>query len=85
MSRFPLFAASAVAAQTEVLTSVLGMQGYGGVMFVAASWRVRGVCSDLTAKGNNASSTSSPIPVAQAASVCILQQPPQAQTASPCG
>ena len=61
-------AAAAAAAQTEVLSSVLDMQGFGGVMFIA----LLGDVSDtsvltLTAKGNSASSTSSPTPVTQKA------------------
>jgi len=57
---------NAVAAgTTEVLSDVLDMQGYDSVMFIA----VLGDVTDtsvltLTAKGNTASSTSSPTPVA---------------------
>lgn len=60
-------AGAAAAAQTEVTSSVLDMQGWGGVMFVA----LMGDVSDtsvltLAAKGNSANSTSSPTPVTQA-------------------
>lgn len=61
-------AASAVAAQTEVLTSVLDMTGYEGVVYIAMlnDVTVNSVLT-LTAKGNTASSTSSPTPVTQKA------------------
>ncbi|MCU9611823.1 hypothetical protein OEK97_28360, partial [Escherichia coli] len=59
---------SSAAAQTEVLTSVLDMQGYDGVMFVALLGDVTATSVlTLTAKGNTASSTSSPSPVTQIA------------------
>jgi hypothetical protein len=61
-------AASAVAAQTEVLTSVLDMSGFDGVMFIALLGDVTATSVlTLTAKGNTASSTSSPAPVTQVA------------------
>lgn len=61
-------AASAVAAQTEVLTSVLDMSGFDGVMFIALLGDVTATSVlTLTAKGNTASSTSSPTPVTQVA------------------
>jgi len=65
-------AASAVAAQTEVLTSVLDMSGYDGVMFVALLGDVTATSVlTLTAKGNSASSTSSPTPVTQIATAAF--------------
>ena len=65
-------AASAVAAQTEVLSSVLDMQGYDGVMFIALTGDVTTACVlTLTAKGNSASSTSSPTPVTQKATTAF--------------
>ena len=61
-------AAAAAAAQTEVLSSVLDMTGFDGVMFIALLGDVTTACVlTLTAKGNTASSTSSPTPVAQVA------------------
>lgn len=61
-------AAAAAAAQTEVVSSVIDMQGWGGVMFVALLGDVTdGSVLTLTAKGNSANSTSAPTPVAQAA------------------
>lgn len=65
-------AASAAAAQTEVLTSVLDMQGYDGVMFIALLGDVTATSVlTLTAKGNTASSTSSPTPVTQVATAAF--------------
>lgn len=65
-------AAGAVAAQTEVLSSVLDMQGYDGVMFIALLGDVTTACVlTLTAKGNTASSTSSPTPVTQVATAAF--------------
>lgn len=60
--------AAAAAAQTELVTDVLDMSGYEGVMFIA----MLGDVSDtsvltLTAKGNSANSVSSPTPVTQKA------------------
>lgn len=65
-------AAAAVAAQTEVLTSVLDMTGFDGVMFVALLGDVTATSVlTLTAKGNTASSTSSPTPVTQVATAAF--------------
>lgn len=65
-------AASAVAAQTEVLSSVLDMSGYDGVMFIALLGDVTTACVlTLTAKGNTANSTSSPAPVTQIATAAF--------------
>ena len=65
-------AASAVAAQTEVLTSVLDMSGFDGVMFIALLGDVTATSVlTLTAKGNSASSTSSPTPVTQVATAAF--------------
>lgn len=65
-------AASAVAAQTEVLTSVLDMSGFDGVMFIALLGDVTATSVlTLTAKGNSASSTSSPTPVTQIATAAF--------------
>ena len=59
---------AAVAATTEILSDVLDMQGYEGVMFVALTGDVTvNSVLTLTAKGNTASSTSSPTPVTQKA------------------
>jgi len=59
---------SAVAAQTAINSSVLDMQGYEGVMFIALTGDVTTACElTLTAKGNTASSVSSPAPVTQKA------------------
>lgn len=59
---------AAAAAQTEVLSSVLDMQGYDGVMFVALLGDITATSVlTLTAKGNTASSTNSPTPVTQVA------------------
>lgn len=61
-------AGAAVAAQTEVLSTVLDMTGYDGVMFIALLGDVTATSVlTLTAKGNTASSTSSPTPVTQKA------------------
>ena len=62
-------AGAAAAAQTEVLSTVLDMTGYDGVMFIALLGDVTATSVlTLTAKGNTASSTSSPSPVTQKAS-----------------
>lgn len=60
--------AAAAAAQTELVTDVLDMSGFEGVMFIA----ITGDVSDtsvltLTVKGNSANSVSSPSPVTQKA------------------
>lgn len=59
---------AAAAAQTEIKSSVLDMAGYEGVMFIALLGDVTsGSVLTLTAKGNTASSTTSPSPVSQVA------------------
>jgi len=63
---------AAAAAQTEVLSSVLDMQGYDGVMFVALLGDITATSVlTLTAKGNTARSTSSPTPVTQVATAAF--------------
>lgn len=63
---------AAVAAQTEVLSSVLDMQGFDGVMFIALLGDITATSVlTLTAKGNSANSTSSPTPVTQAATAAF--------------
>lgn len=58
--------AAAAAAQTELTSDVLDMQGWSGVMFIALTGDVTTGCVlTLTAKGNSANSTSSPTPVTQ--------------------
>lgn len=60
--------AAAGAAQTELVTDVLDMSGYEGVMFVALTGDVTsGSVLTLTAKSNSANSVSSPTPVTQKA------------------
>ena len=64
---------SAVAAQTEVLTDVLDMAGYDGVMFVALLGDITDTCVlTLTAKENTASSTSSPTPTSVTDGSCTF-------------
>lgn len=60
--------AAAAAAQTELVTDVLDMSGYEGVIFIALTGDVT-VASvlTLTVKGNSANSVSSPTPVTQKA------------------
>lgn len=59
---------AAAAATTEIVSSVLDMQGYDGVIFIALLGDVTDTSVlTLTAKGNSANSTSSPTPVNQAA------------------
>lgn len=54
---------AAAAAQTEITSSVVDMQGYDSVMFVAALGDVTATSVlTLTAKTNTANSTSSPTP-----------------------
>ena len=54
------------AAQTELVTDILDMSGYEGVMFLALLGDVTsGSVLTLTAKGNSANSVSTPTPVAQ--------------------
>jgi hypothetical protein len=56
---------AAVAAQTAIDSTVLDMQGFDGVMFIALTGdATSGTVLTLTPKGNTASSTSSPAPVA---------------------
>ena len=65
-------AAAAAAATTEVVSSVLDMQGYAGVMFIALTGDVTtDSVLTLTAKGNSANSTSSPTPVTQKATAAF--------------
>jgi len=63
---------AAAAAQTEVLSSVLDMQGFDGVMFVALLGDITATSVlTLTVKGNSANSTSVPTPVTQAATAAF--------------
>lgn len=63
---------AAAAAQTEVLSSVLDMQGFDGVMFVALLGDITATSVlTLTVKGNSANSTSVPPPVTQAATAAF--------------
>ena len=58
--------AAAGAAQTELVSDVLDMTGFEGVMFLALLGDVTsGSVLTLTAKGNSANSVSSPTPVSQ--------------------
>lgn len=58
--------AAAAAAQTELVSDVLDMTGYDGVMFIALTGDVTSTSVlTLTAKGNSANSVSSPTPVTQ--------------------
>ena len=60
--------AAAAAAQTELVSDVLDMTGYDGVMFIALTGDVTSTSVlTLTAKGNSANSVSSPTPVTQKA------------------
>lgn len=60
--------AAAAAAQTELVTDVLDMSGYEGVMFIALTGDVTTASVlTLTVKGNSANSVSSPAPVTQKA------------------
>ena len=60
--------AAAAAAQTELVTDVLDMSGYEGVMFIALTGDVTTASVlTLTVKGNSANSVSSPTPVTQKA------------------
>lgn len=60
--------AAATAAQTELVTDVLDMQGFDGVMFIAMTGDVTtSSVLTLTVKANSANSTSSPTPVTQKA------------------
>jgi len=61
--------AAATAAQTELVTDVLDMQGYEGVVFIALTGDVTATSVlTLTVKGNSANSVSTPTPIAQKAS-----------------
>jgi hypothetical protein len=58
--------AAAAAAQTELVTDVLDMSGFEGVLFVALTGDVSDTSVlTLTVKGNSANSVSSPTPVSQ--------------------
>ena len=60
---------AAVAGTSELVTDVLDMSGYEGVMFVALTGDVTTASVlTLTVKGNSANSVSSPSPVTQKAS-----------------
>jgi hypothetical protein len=64
--------AAAAAAQTELVTDVLDMSGYEGVMFIALTGDVTATSVlTLTVKGNSANSVSSPTPVTQKASTAF--------------
>lgn len=64
--------AAAAAAQTELVTDVLDMQGYEGVMFIALTGDVTTASVlTLTVKGNTANSVSSPTPVTQKATAAF--------------
>lgn len=66
--KITVVAAAAAAATTEIVTDVLDMAGYEGVMYVALLGDVTtGSVLTLTAKGNTANSTSSPTPITQGA------------------
>ena len=63
---------AAAAAQTAINSSVLDMQGYEGVMFIALLGDVTATSVlTLTALGNTASSVSSPTPVTQKATTAF--------------
>ncbi len=63
---------AAAAATTAIDSSVLDMQGYAGVMFIALLGDVTDTSVlTLTAKGNSANSTSSPTPVTQKATTAF--------------
>jgi hypothetical protein len=60
--------AAAAAAQTELVTDVLDMSGYEGVMFIALTGDVSDTSVlTLTVKGNSANSVTTPTPVTQKA------------------
>lgn len=64
--------AAATAATTELVTDVLDMEGYEGVMFVALTGDVTsGSVLTLTVKANSANSVSSPTPVTQKATTAF--------------
>lgn len=60
--------AAAGAAQTELVTDILDMQGYEGVMFIAMTGDVTvDSVLTLTVKANSANSVSTPTPITQKA------------------
>jgi hypothetical protein len=64
--------AAAGAGQAELVTDVLDMSGYEGVIFIALLGDVLSTSVlTLTVKGNSANSVSSPSPVTQKASVAF--------------
>lgn len=70
--RITVVSPAATAAQTEIVSSVLDMAGYDGVMFIALTGDVTDTSVlTLTAKGNTANSTSSPTPVTQKATTAF--------------
>ena len=76
-------AGSSAAATTEVLSTVLDMTGYDGVMFVALLGDVTATSVlTLTAKGNTANSTSSPTPVTQKATAAFTAGATDADSAA---
>ena len=70
--KITVVSAAASAAQTEIVSDVLDMAGYDGVMFIALTGDVSDTCVlTLTVKGNTANSTSSPTPVTQKATTAF--------------
>ena len=66
--KITVVSAAAAAAQTEIVSDVLDMAGFDGVMFIALTGDVSDTSVlTLTVKGNTANSTSSPSPVTQKA------------------
>lgn len=64
--------AAAAAAQTELVSDVLDMTGYDGVMFIALTGDVTATSVlTLTVKANSANSVSSPTPVTQKATTAF--------------
>ena len=64
--------AAATAATTELVTDVLDMSGYEGVMFIALTGDVTASSVlTLTVKANSANSVSSPTPVTQKATAAL--------------
>lgn len=64
--------AAAAAAQTELVTDVLDMSGFEGVMFIALTGDVTAASVlTLTVKGNSANSVSSPTPITQKATDAV--------------
>lgn len=60
--------AAAAAAQTELVTDVLDMSGYEGVIFMALTGDVTATSVlTLTVKGNSANSVTTPTPITQKA------------------